>query len=119
MNTVAGNEILVLAGDRRLPGPAYFGLNPGLIKTDIRSNYLGEGSLMHRLAEVVVGLAGPSPKVYAARIVPLLFADDLDGRTALMFNNKAQVILPTAGLGMDYSDRYLDTSEALLRRAVG
>ncbi|CAM5429042.1 hypothetical protein SGLAM104S_07317 [Streptomyces glaucescens] len=29
------------------------------------------------------------------------------------------MILPTAGLGMDYSDRYLDTSEALLRRAVG
>ncbi|MFE9468680.1 NAD-dependent epimerase/dehydratase family protein [Streptomyces virginiae] len=118
MNTVAGNEILVLAGHRRLPGPAYFGLNPGLIKTDIRSNYLGEGSLLHRLAEAVVGLAGPSPETYAARIVPLLFTDDLNGRNALMFNNKAQVLLPSAGLGTDYNDRFLDASEALLRRAA-
>lgn len=89
-----------------------------MIKTDIRSNYLGEGSLLHRLAEAVVGLAGPSPQTYAARIVPLLFADDLNGRTALMFNNKAEVILPSAGLGTDYSDRFLDASEALLRRAA-
>ncbi|WP_206308860.1 NAD-dependent epimerase/dehydratase family protein [Streptomyces sp. A1136] len=118
MNTVAGNEILVLAGNRRLPGPAYFGLNPGLIKTDIRSNYLGEGSLLHRLAEAVVGLAGPSPQTYAARIVPLLFADDLNGRTALMFNNKAQVIRPSAGLDTHYTDRFLDASETLLHRAT-
>ncbi|MER5901522.1 SDR family NAD(P)-dependent oxidoreductase [Streptomyces mirabilis] len=118
MNTVAGNEILVLAGDRRLPGPAYFGLNPGFIKTGIRSNYLGEGSIAHRLAEAVAGLAGPSAQTYAGRIVPLLFTRDLDGRTALMFNNKAQVILPTTELGAEYSARYLDASKALLRRAA-
>ncbi|MEV4453952.1 Rossmann-fold NAD(P)-binding domain-containing protein [Streptomyces mirabilis] len=31
-NTVAGNEMLVLAGPDRLPGPAYFGLNPASLK---------------------------------------------------------------------------------------
>jgi hypothetical protein len=36
LNTVAANEALILAGGDRLPGPDYFGLNPGLIKTDIR-----------------------------------------------------------------------------------
>ncbi|MFD3719679.1 SDR family NAD(P)-dependent oxidoreductase [Streptomyces sp. NPDC058674] len=118
MTTVAGNEVLVLAGHRRLPGPAYFGLNPGLIKTDIRSNFLGEGSLLHRLAEVAVGVVGPSPQTYAARIVPLLFTDDLNGRTALMFNNKAQVILPSAGLDTAHTERFLDSSEALLHRAT-
>ncbi|GGU01524.1 hypothetical protein [Streptomyces lateritius] len=37
---------------------------------------------------------------------------------ALWPNNKAQVILPTAGLGTNYNDRFLDTSETLLRHAV-
>ncbi|WP_308314404.1 SDR family NAD(P)-dependent oxidoreductase [Streptomyces sp. GbtcB7] len=117
-NTVAGNEMLVLAGPDRLPGPAYFGLNPGFIKTGIRSNYLGEGSVAHRMAEGLVGLLGPSPETYAERIVPLLFADALEGRTGLMFNNKAQVIRPTEGLDKGYVDRYMSASEALLRRAL-
>ncbi|WP_245881576.1 SDR family NAD(P)-dependent oxidoreductase [Streptomyces milbemycinicus] len=118
MNTVAGNEMLVLAGPDRLPGPAYFGLNPGFIKTGIRSNYLGEGSIGHRLAESLVGLTGPSPETYGERIVPLLFTEDLEGRTGLMFNNKAQPILPTEGLGKGYIDRYLSASEALLHSAL-
>ncbi|MFD7379762.1 Rossmann-fold NAD(P)-binding domain-containing protein [Streptomyces mirabilis] len=117
-NTVAGNEMLVLAGPDRLPGPAYFGLNPGFIKTGIRSNYLGEGSVAHRMAEGLVGLLGPSSETYAERIVPLLFADALEGRTGLMFNNKAQVIRPTEGLDKGYVDRYMSASEALLRRAL-
>ncbi|MER7789699.1 SDR family NAD(P)-dependent oxidoreductase [Streptomyces sp. NPDC097640] len=117
-NTVAGNEMLVLAGPDRLPGPAYFGLNPGFIKTGIRSNYLGEGSVAHRVAEGLVGLLGPSPETYAERIVPLLFTDALEGRTGLMFNNKAQPILPTKGLDEGYVDRYMSASEALLRRAL-
>ncbi|MFF3585449.1 Rossmann-fold NAD(P)-binding domain-containing protein [Streptomyces mirabilis] len=117
-NTVAGNEMLVLAGPDRLSGPAYFGLNPGFIKTGIRSNYLGEGSVAHRMAEGLVGLLGPSPETYAERIVPLLFADALEGRTGLMFNNKAQVIRPTEGLDKGYVDRYMSASEALLRRAL-
>ncbi|MEU9982943.1 hypothetical protein [Streptomyces sp. NPDC050856] len=67
----------------------------------------------------MAGLAGPSPQTHAARIVPLLFTEALNGRTALMRDDKAQAILPTAGLGTDYSDRYLDASEASLCRAAG
>lgn len=50
MNTVAGNEALVLDAVRRYPDVDFFGLNPGLIKTNIRSNVLGgEGSIRQRL----------------------------------------------------------------------
>ena len=45
-NTIAGNEILVLGAKDRFPGPAFFGLAPYLVKTGIRSNFLGDGSLM-------------------------------------------------------------------------
>ena len=117
-NTVAGNEVLVLGAQDRFPGPAFFGLAPYLIKTGIRSNFLGDGSLTHRLVETAVGLFMQSPETYAKRMVPLLFAPELEGRTGLMFGHKAQPILPTRGLDKAYVDRYLAASEALLRRAL-
>jgi len=117
-NTIAGNEMLVLGADRRFPRPAFFGLGPYLIKTDIRSNLLGEGSVNHRLVETVIGVFMQSPEAYAKRMVPLLFSPELEGRTGLMFDHKARPILPTQGLDEAYVDRYLSASEALLRRAL-
>lgn len=118
-NTVAGNEILVLGAPDRFAGPAYFGLGPYLIKTGIRSNFLGDGSITHRLVETAVGIFTQSPETYAKRIVPLLFAPELEGRTGLMFGHKAQPIRPTQGIDRAYVDRYLSASEALLRSALG
>ena len=117
-NTIAGNEMLVLGADRRFPGPAFFGLGPYLIKTDIRSNLLGEGSFTHRLVETVIGVFMQSPEAYAKRMVPLLFSPGLEGKAGLMFDHKARPILPTQGLDEAYVDRYLSASEALLRRAL-
>jgi len=117
-NTIAGNEILVLGAKDRFPGPAFFGLAPGLIKTGIRSNLLGDGSITHKLVETAVDFFMQSPETYAKRVVPLLFAPELEGRTGLMFGPKAQPVLPTRGLDTAYIDRYLSASEALLRRAL-
>jgi NAD(P)-dependent dehydrogenase (short-subunit alcohol dehydrogenase family) len=117
-NTIAGNEILVLGAKGWFPGPAFFGLAPYLVKTGIRSNLLGDGSLTHKLIETAVGIFMQSPETYAKRMVPLLFAPELEGRTGLMFGHKAQPILPTQGLDSAYIDRYLSASEALLRRAL-
>jgi NAD(P)-dependent dehydrogenase (short-subunit alcohol dehydrogenase family) len=118
-NTLAGNEILVLGAKEWFPGPAFFGLGPYLVKTGIRSNLLGDGSITHKLVETAVGLFMQSPETYAKRMVPLLFAPELEGKTGLMFGHKAQPILPTQGLDRTYIDRYLSASEALLRRALG
>jgi len=118
-NTVAGNEILVLGAPDRFPGPAFFGLGPYLIKTGIRSNFLGDGSITHKLFETAVGVFMQSPETYAKRIVPLLFTPELEGRTGLMFGHKAHPVRPTQGLDKTYVDRYLTASEALLRRALG
>jgi len=117
-NTLAGNEILVLGAKDWFPGPAFFGLGPYLVKTGIRSNLLGDGSITHKLVETAVGLFMQSPETYAKRMVPLLFAPELEGKTGLMFGHKAQPILPTQGLDSAYIDRYLSASEALLRRAL-
>jgi NAD(P)-dependent dehydrogenase (short-subunit alcohol dehydrogenase family) len=117
-NTVAANEALVLGAHDRFPGPAFFGLAPYLIKTDIRSNFLGDGSITHKLFETAIGLVMQSPETYAKRIVPLLFAPELEGSTGLMFGHKAQPILPTGGFDSARVERYWSASETLLRRAL-
>jgi hypothetical protein len=79
---------------------------------------LGEGTLAHKLVETTVGFFMQSPETYAKRVVPLLFASELEGRTGLMFGPKAKPILATRGLDSAYIDHYLSASEALLRRAL-
>jgi NAD(P)-dependent dehydrogenase (short-subunit alcohol dehydrogenase family) len=125
--TVAGNEILVLGAKDRFPGPAFFGLGPGLISTEIRSNYLGDGSVALRLLETAVGVMAQSPETYAKKIVPILFAPELEGRTGVLFGSTNrlgvlrggdQPILPTRDFDDAYIDRFLSASEVLLRRAL-
>lgn len=118
MNTVAGNEALVLDSKERYPGISFFGLNPGLVKTSIRANYLGEGSLLHRVAELFIGLLMPTPEQYAARVLPLFVAPELSGRSGAMFGKKGQAILPSDGFDEERVARFMSGSEALLTRAV-
>ena len=37
MNTVAGNEILILDGAKRYPDAELFGMSPGILATNVRS----------------------------------------------------------------------------------
>lgn len=119
MNTVVGNEVLVLDSAKRYPELDVFGLNPGLIKTDIRSNLLGAGSLKHRVVEWFIGLLSASPEDYAGRIVPLLFAPELEQRSGAMFNNKALAIHASKDLSEAYVRDFTARAEALVERAVG
>jgi len=115
MNTVAGNEMLVLDAARRYPNVNVYGLNPGLIKSEIRSNFLGEGSLRLRVVEWMIGVVNPSVETYAARLTPLLFSPDLEAHSGAMFNQKGDAILPSPKL-MDaaYVTAFIAASEALV-----
>jgi NAD(P)-dependent dehydrogenase (short-subunit alcohol dehydrogenase family) len=118
MNTVAGNEALVLDGKQRYPAVLFFGLNPGLIKTNIRANFMGEGSVTHRVVEFFIGLFMQSPDAYAERIVPLLFAPELEGRSAVMFGAKANAILPTEGMDAARAAALISASEKTVAAVV-
>lgn len=119
LNTVALNEALVLDAIERHPGLEVFGLNPGGVKTNIRANYLGAGSLKHRLAELLIGLLMPSAEGYARRVLPLFFAPELDGRSGAMFGKKGTAILPSEGLAGERTARFMRAADALLARARG
>ncbi|HEX6684503.1 MAG TPA: SDR family NAD(P)-dependent oxidoreductase [Candidatus Limnocylindrales bacterium] len=114
MNTVAGNEMIVLDAVNRYPQMNFFGLNPGLIKTDIRSNFLGAGSVRHRLTEWLIGHLAPSADDYAQRIAPLLVSPDLEGRSGTMFDRKGRAILPSPKLTGGHIDAFMSASRALV-----
>lgn len=117
MNTVAGNEMLVLDAAKRYPHLDVFGLNPGLIKTNIRDNFLGKDSLKSRAIEALIGLFTPTPEQYAERMVPLLTSPDLTGHSGAMFDRKAYAVLPSPQLeNTDHVAAFLAASDELVGR---
>jgi NAD(P)-dependent dehydrogenase (short-subunit alcohol dehydrogenase family) len=118
MNTVAGNEMLVLDAAKRYPNASFFGLNPGFIKTNIRSNLFGGDTLLYRFIEWMAGLLAPSAETYAERLTPLLVSPDLEAHSGAMFNRKGLAILPTPKLtDSSYVNAFIAASEALVSRA--
>jgi NAD(P)-dependent dehydrogenase (short-subunit alcohol dehydrogenase family) len=118
-NTIAGNEALALGANGMFPGPAYFGLGPGLIKTGIRENWMGRnGNLSYRLFEGAIGLFLQSPDQYARRVVPLLFTPELNGRSGILFNRKGRPTSPSKGFDAAYVTRYVIATTQLLNRAL-
>ena len=115
-NGVAGNEMLVLDSARRYPNASFFGLNPGAVKSNIRSNWLGANSLKHRFFEFVMGLVAKSAETYAERLVPLLVSPDLEGYSGAMFDPKGFAIFPSPKLTDDYTNKFIGASEALVSR---
>ncbi len=117
LNTVAANEALVLDAAARFPRLSIFGLNPGLVSTDIRANALG-GTTSWRFAivESLLKLFTPTPRRYAERVVPALLAPELDGQTGFHLNKKGQPIEPSAGMTPERVAAFTRATEALLAR---
>ncbi|MBR0715143.1 SDR family NAD(P)-dependent oxidoreductase [Bradyrhizobium liaoningense] len=119
MNTVAGNEAIVLDARDRYPRIDAFGLNPGFVKTDIRANLFG-WKWLRGIVEALTSVTTLAPDVYAERIVPLLVSSDIQGRSGAMFNNKAEAILPSPKLvDPTYRSAVLAASDVLLERVLG
>jgi len=116
MNTVAGNEALVIDSAQRYPAVNFYGLNPGLMKTNIRSNMLGQHSFKHRAIETVIGMLTPSVETYAKRIVPLLWAPELEPHSGAMFDRKGRAIMPSTNMVDTTVREIIAASEELVAR---
>ena len=118
LNTVAGNEMLVLDFAMRYKKINFFGLNPGLLPTNIRSNFMGANSLKFRLVEWIVGLVSMRTESYAERLTPLLVSPDIENHSGAMFNQKGTAILPSPGFTESYIDKFMIASHALAAQAL-
>jgi NAD(P)-dependent dehydrogenase (short-subunit alcohol dehydrogenase family) len=118
-NGVVGNEALVLDGAHRYPALGFFGLNPGIMKSNIMGGLLGEGSRLHRLQQAVIGLIFPSVAEYAERILPLLISPDIEAASGALFGRFGDPIR-TSALLQDAAKvaQAVRASEALAARAL-
>lgn len=117
-NTVAGNEALVLHAANAYPNLRVFGLNPGVVKSNIRANVLGGSlSLRFKIAEAIIGLLMPSAQQYAQRLGPTMLSPDLDGKTGVHFNAKGIAIAPSVVMTMEHVERLISASAVLLKRS--
>ncbi|CAR25432.1 Oxidoreductase [Lachancea thermotolerans] len=116
MNTVACNEALVLDCARRYPCVRFYGLNPGLIRTNIRDNLLAAGSWKSRLVEGFIGYWYQSVDEYAQRTAPLLVTPALESHSPAFFNGKGQAIY-SQGFTNEHVTWLIKSSETLARRA--
>jgi hypothetical protein len=121
MNTVAGNEALVLDYASKSNGILYFGLNPGLIKTGIRSNVYTTGAMkyMGPVLEGMLGLMSPTPKSYAKKIVPLLVSSSLEIHNGSMFNHKAEPVQVSEYLTSEVRSQIMAASHELVKSKTG
>lgn len=115
MNTVAGNESLVYHSASKYNSVNFYGLNPGLVKTTIRDNYLGENSWKSKVTETLIGWFTNTPEQYASIIAPLLIAPELENKNGGIFDNRGRALVPSKGLTNEYAEKYIRKSEELLK----
>lgn len=77
-NTIVTNEALVLGARTRHPELEIYGLNPGLVATDIRGNvYSGSFKYLEPVLEALIGFLFPSSDQYASDIWHVVSAEAL------------------------------------------
>ena len=114
-NTVIFNEALVRDTATKFPEVDVFGMNPGIIKTNIMAGVLGGGSLRLRLQQSVVGMLFQSAETYAQKILPLVVRPDLEGRSGALFNRHAKPILSNPWLGTNSNcDKVVEAAETIV-----
>ncbi len=118
-NTVIGNEALVLDGATRYPAVNFYGINPGLMRSTIRSGPLGAGSLGLRLIELLIGALFPSVEHYSENTLSLLLTPDIEHHSGALFNRHGDPIQPSASLARGSNLRkVIDASEKLSGKAL-
>ncbi|KAH3674657.1 hypothetical protein WICMUC_003203 [Wickerhamomyces mucosus] len=113
-NTVAGNEALVSVARERYSNVKFFGVNPGLVKTDIRKNLTGEG-FFSRLFESAIGWFTPTPEQFAKGLVPTLISPELEDLNVIHLDAKGKPKAGSQGLTQDYARQYVEKSEELIK----
>jgi len=117
INTVVGNESLVLDSAERLPSINFYGMNPGIISSNIMAGVLGDRSILLKMQQTIMGMLFQSSEKYAKTITPLLVSTDIEQYTGVMFGRHGDPIHsnPTL-LDKSYVKRVIEESEKLTDR---
>jgi NAD(P)-dependent dehydrogenase (short-subunit alcohol dehydrogenase family) len=120
MNTVVANEALVSHINAKTKGAVNsYGLNPGLIKTEIRDNFLGKNSWKSSIIETVLGWFTPTAEDYAEKqLLHIIASPQIEDRPGIMIDNKRNIIPPNTFLTPEKIERIIAESQNLADRAL-
>lgn len=114
MNTVAGNEALVLETAQRYSNLRVLGMNPGLVKTNIRDNLLGTGWFSGAI-EAVIGWMNPTPEQYAEKVVPAMLSPKLMDYSGVHIDKNGCLLEPSKGMTSEYAHQFIEECKMFLK----
>ena len=114
IHTVIGNECIVHKFKDKFD---VYGLNPGLISTDIRSNVLGSG-FKQKLVESFISLVTISAKKYGERTARLMLSPQLDGKSGLLFNQAGREVHRNPWCTDENVEEFMKQSKKLLDKVL-
>ncbi len=118
-NTIIGNEAIVHKYSMKNNGFHCFGLNPGLIKSDIRTGLTGQDSLLTRIVEWFISAFNQDSDTYADKLMSLFLSSDLDDYNGLMFNKNADLIETSkVFLKSSYIDAVIQASDDVIKKVL-
>ena len=119
MNTVVGNEAFIKYLADSFPTVNVYGLNPGLIYTEIRDNYLIRGSFLSNMVETLIKWTNQSAEQYAEKVLtPLMISPELENMNQSLFENNGTLLKPNPFLlEQGNHDKVIEESKKLLQKA--
>jgi NAD(P)-dependent dehydrogenase (short-subunit alcohol dehydrogenase family) len=115
-NTVIGNESLVIDSAERFPSVNFYGMNPGIINSNIMSGVLGDKSVLLKIQQTIMGILFQSEKKYAKIITPLLVSPDIEQYSGIMFGRHGDPIFSNPVLlDKSYTRQVIEESEKLIK----
>ncbi|KAJ1538912.1 hypothetical protein HK405_013395, partial [Cladochytrium tenue] len=118
LNTVIVNEALISwTVDASSHTVDVIGLNPGLIKTEIRDNYLGHGSWLSFIVESLIGLTQQSAETFARNVLVHVLASEsvVSGE---IYGPDGGWLQPNPNLSDELRREVLEESEQLVQRGL-
>jgi NAD(P)-dependent dehydrogenase (short-subunit alcohol dehydrogenase family) len=115
MNTVVLNEALV-HHYKEDPKISIYGLNPGLIRTEIRQNALGKDSYLSFFVEGAIGLLCKSAESYAKNVlIQVLFSDKL--QSGMLIECDGTILPKNTFLNDENIKKVMTAADSLLTKA--
>jgi hypothetical protein len=120
LRTVVCNEALVTYLANKFSHLNVYGLNPGLIHTEIRDNYLIKGSWLSSFVEGAIKLLCQSAERYSENVlVHALVSAELEDKNKALLDSDGTFLTPNSFLDKDDNqNRLMKISQELLDRAL-
>ncbi len=116
LHTIIGNDALVLGMRKRHPALLIWGLNPGLVRTDIRSNAFRVKAL-GKVVDGVIGVHALSPQHYAEVVLHVIANPQLSP-AVFAWTNRNRAITPSEFLANEANvEKIWDITDQIIARA--